>query len=71
VRVEKFEWLKNFVILSEGEVLRTAASFLRSITVLRRSEPQSKASHPFQHNPQEEMNLVREQPTSLPLKRVR
>jgi hypothetical protein len=30
------------VILSEGEVLRTAASFMRSITALRRSEPQSK-----------------------------
>jgi hypothetical protein len=30
------------VILSGGEVLRTAVSFLRSVAALRRSEPQSK-----------------------------
>ncbi len=35
-------WTKNAVILSEGEVLRTAVYFGRSVTALRRGEPQSK-----------------------------
>jgi hypothetical protein len=33
---------KKAVILSGSEVLRTAASFLRSVIALRRSEPESK-----------------------------